>query len=288
MPPHAPPTRVAVIVPAHDEEAVIARGLAALLRAPLPGLRVHVVANGCTDRTVERARAVGDARVEVHDLPEPGKARAIRTGLALVGDADVVAVVDADVELDEAALPGLVDALAAPEPRIAAPSLRLVTDECSPLVRRYFTVWADEPYTRAADVAGRGVYAVNAAGLERLVRMPDVLADDGWARAVFVPDERVVAPGVSVVRPARTARALIRRRARVLAGNRELGEVLPVAARPGHVAVVPRGARARLAAHGAVATAAWYAVELPARAIDAWRRRRGVAVVWGADATTRR
>ena len=49
-----------VIIPAHNEAAVIARCLDTLLEPPRPDrLDVVVVANGCTDDTADRARAFG-------------------------------------------------------------------------------------------------------------------------------------------------------------------------------------------------------------------------------------
>ena len=59
-------TRFAIVVPAHDEEAVIGDTLQAMadLDYPTERYRVHVVADHCTDRTVEIAKAAG---VEVHE-----------------------------------------------------------------------------------------------------------------------------------------------------------------------------------------------------------------------------
>ena len=54
--------RVAVVVPAHDEEELIAVTLAGI---PAFVDRIYVVDDGSHDATVERARAGGDARVEI-------------------------------------------------------------------------------------------------------------------------------------------------------------------------------------------------------------------------------
>ncbi|WNB85084.1 glycosyltransferase [Cellulomonas sp. ATA003] len=283
---------VFVVVPAHDEERVVQRGVRALLADPSSDAHVLVVANGCTDATAERVRELRDPRVSVLELAEGGKARAVRAGLSRSGTAQVVAVVDADVVLDDRVLPGLVHALAGDEPRIAAPSLALELDGCSPLVRRYYRAWGREPHVRTDDIGARGIYAVNRAGLERVASMPDVIADDGWARARFAPHERVVSAGTSTVRPAQTLRAQVARRARVLAGNRELREVLPLSERPAprvSTGVGPqRTFGERLREDGAGDTAAWYAVEVPARLLTAWRRKRGRSTPWARDTTTRR
>jgi glycosyltransferase involved in cell wall biosynthesis len=72
--------RVAVVVPAHDEQELIGTTLAGI---PAFVDRIYVVDDGSRDATVERARAAGDARVEVipHDRNR-GVGAAIVTGEA--------------------------------------------------------------------------------------------------------------------------------------------------------------------------------------------------------------
>jgi glycosyltransferase involved in cell wall biosynthesis len=104
--------RVAVVVPAHDEEALIGRTLAEI---PAFVDRVYVVDDHSTDATAERARAVGDPRVEVigHDR-NLGVGAAIVTGYkrALDERVDVTAVMAADGQMDPADLETLVGAVA--------------------------------------------------------------------------------------------------------------------------------------------------------------------------------
>jgi len=107
--PALPPTgRFAVLVPAHNEEPVIGATLEALtaLDYPPERFRVHVIADHCTDRTVEIARAAG---VEVHDHPAErrGKGPALAWVIRMLLDApaveapDVIVVVDADTVVDK-------------------------------------------------------------------------------------------------------------------------------------------------------------------------------------------
>jgi glycosyltransferase involved in cell wall biosynthesis len=104
--------RVAVVVPAHDEEALIGRTLAEI---PASVDRVYVVDDHSTDATAERARAVGDPRVEVisHDR-NLGVGAAIVSGYkrALDERVDVTAVMAADGQMDPADLETLVGAVA--------------------------------------------------------------------------------------------------------------------------------------------------------------------------------
>jgi glycosyltransferase involved in cell wall biosynthesis len=104
---------VAVVVPAHDEEALIATTIAGI---PPFVDRIYVVDDASTDATVEQANAVGDVRLVVisHDRNR-GVGAAIVTGYerAVADGADVVAVMAGDNQMD----PGDLAALAAPVAR---------------------------------------------------------------------------------------------------------------------------------------------------------------------------
>src|SRR3954454_17566308 len=111
-----------VVIPAHDEEAVIGR----CLEAFLPGLgageaAVVVAANGCHDRTVEIARRF--AGVEVLDLPAPSKTQALNAADDVL-DVFPRIYLDADIVVTANALRAMAAALAGPEPRVAAPQIR--------------------------------------------------------------------------------------------------------------------------------------------------------------------
>jgi glycosyltransferase involved in cell wall biosynthesis len=91
---------VAVVVPAHDEETQIVATLQGM-----PGFvdRVYVIDDASGDETAERARAFGDARVEVitHDRNR-GVGAAIVTGYkrALAERIDATAVMAGDNQMD--------------------------------------------------------------------------------------------------------------------------------------------------------------------------------------------
>jgi poly-beta-1,6-N-acetyl-D-glucosamine synthase len=93
------PVRVTVLVPAHDEEASLPATLESLRGQTLPPHRVLVVADGCTDRTEDVARA-GGADVVVTADNAHRKAGALNQVLgrllpALAAD-ELVLVMDAD------------------------------------------------------------------------------------------------------------------------------------------------------------------------------------------------
>jgi glycosyltransferase involved in cell wall biosynthesis len=104
--------RVGVVVPAYDEEALIAATLGGI-----PALvdRIIVVNDGSTDRTRERALELGDPRVEVLEHERrSGVGAATLTGYrrALDDGLDVVVVMNGDNQMDPGDLPTLVEPVA--------------------------------------------------------------------------------------------------------------------------------------------------------------------------------
>lgn len=109
-----PSSRLIVLVPAHDEERLVARTVSSLRAQDYPAelVRVVVIADNCTDATAELAAAAG-ARVLVRTDPDHrGKGQALRWALdSLVGEGeqfDAAVVVDADSIVH----PGFLTALA--------------------------------------------------------------------------------------------------------------------------------------------------------------------------------
>lgn len=100
--------RIAVILPCYNEEAAIARTVAAF-RAALPDAAIYVYDNNSSDRTIEVARAAG-AIVRGERLQ--GKGSVVRRMFADV-DADVYVMADGDETYEAAAAPGMVDRLLA-------------------------------------------------------------------------------------------------------------------------------------------------------------------------------
>src|SRR3954464_1247070 len=127
--------RVAVVVPAHDEEHLVGTTLAGI---PAFVDRIYVVDDGSRDATADRARASGDPRVEVvtHERNR-GVGAAIVTGYqrALAEGDDVVAVMAADNQMDPAELEMLVGPVARGEVDYAKAN-RLFTGQAWQLIPR--------------------------------------------------------------------------------------------------------------------------------------------------------
>jgi cellulose synthase/poly-beta-1,6-N-acetylglucosamine synthase-like glycosyltransferase len=109
---------VTIVVPAHDEEAVIGEKLESCLAQDYPAdrLEVLVVSDGSTDRTEEivRARAARDPRVRLLAIPRSGKAAALDQG-ALHATGEILVLTDANALLAPGSLVRLVEPFADPE-----------------------------------------------------------------------------------------------------------------------------------------------------------------------------
>ena len=179
----------AVIVPAHNEAAVIGRTLKSL--APLASsgtAEVIVVCNGCTDRTAEIAS--GFAGVRVVEIDKPSKAAALNAGDAAAGVWPRL-YLDADVEIHPGAVAAVFAELGTGRTLAARPAFRYDTTGATVLVRAYYRARERMPSTDES-LWGAGAYALSEAGHARLVRFPDVTADDLVVDSLFVPGEKTV------------------------------------------------------------------------------------------------
>jgi cellulose synthase/poly-beta-1,6-N-acetylglucosamine synthase-like glycosyltransferase len=102
--------RIAVLVPAHDEQSTIAKTLHSILPQLNPGDRLLVVADNCSDDTAQAAGTAGAEVIQRRDLQHRGKGYALDFGVKhLARDPpSIVMVIDADCQMS----PGGIDRLA--------------------------------------------------------------------------------------------------------------------------------------------------------------------------------
>jgi peptidoglycan-N-acetylglucosamine deacetylase len=96
-----PETFVSVLIPAFNEERVIERSVSQVLASEDVRLEVIVIDDGSRDRTAEIVRQLfgTDARVQLLQLKNGGKARALNEGLALA-KGEIVIALDADTQFE--------------------------------------------------------------------------------------------------------------------------------------------------------------------------------------------
>ena len=136
----APRTRLVVLVPAHNEEALIGRCLASLRAQIYPQslVSVVVVADNCTDNTAWLAHQAGAEVLIRHDPRRRGKGHALRWAMdQMTGAArpDAFVVVDADSVADPRLLAGLASMYETGAEAAQAEYLVSSDDESSPRVR---------------------------------------------------------------------------------------------------------------------------------------------------------
>jgi glycosyltransferase involved in cell wall biosynthesis len=213
---------VSVVVPAHNEAAVIGRCLTSLLAGAEDGeLDVVVVCNGCDDATAEVARRAAPAAT-VLEIPVASKIAALNTGDQHARHFPRF-YVDADIELPTEALRRTAAVLGEPGVLCAAPkpSFNLVGRPWS--VRAFYKVWQGIPYLNQ-EMVGSGVYALSEEGRGRFGDFPEITADDQYVQQLFEQQERRSVAGAQfVVHPPYNLKGLVSMRARAYRGNRELG-----------------------------------------------------------------
>lgn len=276
---------VSIVVPAHNEAAVIDRLLRGLLASAAPAeLEIVVVCNGCTDNTATRARAHGPS-VKVLETPIPSKQAALRLGDAACSGYPRL-YVDADVELGTHDVRALTAALRSGL-LVAVPSRHLALEGCPWVVRSYLAVWEALPTVRNG-LFGRGVIALTEEAHRRVTALPEMMADDLGIHHAFAADEgAVVTTANVVVRPPRTLADLLRRRARVVEGAREVQARLGVG--PGRSGTSPADvlALARTRHDMWPGLAIFVVVTVAARTRATVAIRCGRAGVWHRDNSSR-
>lgn len=228
-------TALSVILPANNEADYIGACLEALRGQDLDaiqrgGAEIVVAANACCDETVaiaEAARLGLEAAgwsLTVLNLAAPGKLNAINCAEAHASGR-VLAYLDADVICGPALMRLLVEALDRPEPFYASGRLSVVLPR-SWVTRRFATIWTRLPFM-TSNVQGAGLFAVNRAGRSRWAAFPDIIADDGYVRLMFTPEERIKVDATYHWPLVEGFSRLVRVRRRQDRGVRELAERYP-------------------------------------------------------------
>lgn len=268
----------AVIVPAHDEQSVIARTLEHLRPVAASGtIDVIVVCNGCSDATAEIAR--GFDGVTVIEIETASKVAAMNAGDAAT-DRWPRLYLDADILIEPEAVASVFHELARDGGPLAArpASVEDVHDAAFP-VRAYFRARARIPET-GVRLWGAGGYALSHAGHARFERFPDIVNDDSWIHNLFTDDEkRVVDTPPMLVRVPRTTGALLAVITRHRRGQLDLGVALGEQSSQRARAILHsvRGARTGIDAFCYAALTQ----------ISRVRSRRAAAAQWSRDTSTR-
>ncbi|MDX2132718.1 MAG: glycosyltransferase [Planctomycetota bacterium] len=283
---------ISVIVPAHNEEAVISGCLERLTRGAQPGdIEVIVVPNGCSDSTAQVARKFG-AGVQVVELSKGSKPAALNAGIARASG-DVVFVVDADVLVDLHSLRAAAAPLRSDEASVAAPALRVDCSTTSRAVSAYYAVWTRLPYVTEG-LVGSGVYGLSRTALRALGPFPNIIGDDALVRTSFPVERRRTVSSTPegrdacfVVTPPASLRDLLRIEVRRRAADQEMRELLGASGTaPGRqLALAMRLWRAKQISTFSVIVFVF--VKIACRVLYAFSRLRGTNKRWRRDESSR-
>jgi glycosyltransferase involved in cell wall biosynthesis len=281
-----------VIIPAYNEEAVIARCLSTLMRDAPPdhGLEVIVAANGCTDATVELAKAQAPT-AKIINLAQGSKTAAINAANAIASHFPRI-YLDADVECDYATITALADAVSEAGVMTAAPAIRINAERSDGLVKAYYRVWARQPYAHSGN-GGAGCYALSRDALETIGAFPATIGDDIWIHTRFAPEQKryVVKDGhgkpvFTTVYPPRNALEQIKVEARRQLGNAQVLRDFPspfafkLGGRNGLQAALKGDAKA-------LDVAIFFVMKFCARGLAVIQKLSGRSAVWSRDQTSR-
>ncbi len=214
-----------IVIPAHNESAVIEKTLMAILLQVRDQDEVIVVCNGCSDDTASIARRF-KPRVTVLETEVASKTNALNLGDREARSFPRV-YQDADVTLGDGSLEAIARALESNRWLAVSPDPKMNLEGTSWAVRAYYEIWLSLPYCRNGMI-GAGVYALSEAGRARFGDFPKVIADDGYVRALFREGERTrVETAHSFVRAPASLRWLVKIKTRSRLGGMELAMKFP-------------------------------------------------------------
>jgi peptidoglycan-N-acetylglucosamine deacetylase len=151
-----PPPSVTVLIPAHNEQAVIVQTVTSVLASDLPNLRAIVVDDGSTDNTgsLLDEHFASEPCVQIVHQVNRGKAAALRHALALA-ETEIVVTIDADTEIEPDAIGKLVRHFS--DPRIGAVAGNVKVGNRS----RWLTRWQALEYITSQNMEKRAFDLLN-------------------------------------------------------------------------------------------------------------------------------
>ncbi len=217
---------ISVIIPAHNEANVIGATLESLFPGVAAGdIEIIVVCNACTDNTVVIVETFGE-KVKCIISPVASKTNALNLGDNKASGFPRI-YLDADVILSCDAVKIIAGVLQEGKYLAVAPKMRMDFSNTSWVVKSYYEVWQQLPYVQEGMI-GTGVYALSKEGKERVGKFPDIIADDGYVRAMFNNKERTSVDNCySLVRAPANLSGLNKIKMRSRLGRYELAEKFP-------------------------------------------------------------
>jgi len=212
-----------IIVPAHNEASVIESCLNSIVNQT--GVdHIIVPCNGCTDNTVEIVKNKFPTAVCL-DIKKPSKTNALNVAEEKARELGVtypIFYIDADTQLSENCISKITQELSNSDTLLAAPTPIIDTSKSSWLVKKYYQIWVNLPYTKEGVIATCS-YIITEKGRQRFEKFPAIINDDGYVRCHFKNSEISNITGTEIyIRAPQDIISLIKIKTRARLGNMEL------------------------------------------------------------------
>ena len=181
-----------ILIPAHDEAAVIERTLKLMVIGMLRReFNIVVIANACTDDTAAIVRQIAPDAMVI-ETPRVGKTHALNIGRMAAPPGAPLIFLDADLDVTAESLRSLVTPLLNGKALAACGRMEVLTEYSSSIVRAFYRGWRLNPYFRNGKFGG--LFALSHEGAARVFPLPNVIADDEYVRRSFSQSETVFVP----------------------------------------------------------------------------------------------
>ncbi len=209
-----------IIVPAHNESAVIKRCLDSLINQT--GVDTLIVAcNGCTDDTADIVRNYYPDIICL-DIEKPSKTNAINEAEKKASSFPIF-YLDADTTLQANAIRTITQAMDENKQlHLVAPTPVINTSKSSWFVKQYYKIWLQLPYIKAGVIATCS-FIVSEEGRKRFSHFPNIINDDRFIHCQFKEHEVSNIKGAEIyIEAPRTLYSLIKIKTRARLGNMQL------------------------------------------------------------------
>ena len=194
-----------IIIPAYNEAQLITKTLSYLLHDKvLQNTHIFVMCNGCIDNTfvvverfiVEYADTLKQQHIYLNVLAtdKASKISAINLGLTQVIEFPVV-LLDADILVSGQNITRLVEQLQTENLHCAAPKLHFNYEKSSWWVKAYYRVAKRSRYNEKHRLSN--VIALSQGAVQKLIPLPEVIADDEYIRRQFNHQEYTIMSNIS-------------------------------------------------------------------------------------------